>query len=96
VNFALFSEHASAITLVLSDKDDKNPVEILLDPAVHRTGNVWHAAVEGLPLSGVLYGYKVEGTTGWETGDRRACFPASDFLLDTKTGSEQDTIKSSD
>lgn len=70
VNFALFSEHATAITLLLSDKDDKNTVEIQLDPAEHRTGNVWHAAVEGCPLSGVLYGYKVEGQTGWESGDR--------------------------
>lgn len=70
VNFALFSEHATAITLLLSDKDDKNTVEIQLDPAEHRTGNVWHAAVEGCPLSEVLYGYKVEGQTGWESGDR--------------------------
>jgi pullulanase/glycogen debranching enzyme len=70
VNFALYSEHATAITLLLSDMDDKNVVEIHLDAAVHRSGNVWHAAVEGCPLSGVLYGYKVEGTTGWEVGDR--------------------------
>ncbi len=72
VNFALFSEHATAVTLVLSDKDDKNVVEIELEPTTHRTGNVWHAAVEGCPLSGVLYGYKVEGQTGWEAGDRHA------------------------
>ena len=70
VNFALYSEHATSITLILSDREDINIVELPLDPAHHRTGNVWHAAVEGCPLSGVLYGYRVEGQTGWETGDR--------------------------
>ncbi|CAL8468466.1 g8006 [Coccomyxa elongata] len=79
VNFALFSEHATAVTLVLSDKDDKNVVEIELEPATHRTGNVWHVDVEGCPLSGVLYGYKVEGQTGWETGDR---WDSTRILLD--------------
>ena len=70
VNFALYSEHATSITLVLSDRDDKNIVEIPLEPEQHRTGNVWHAAIEGCPLSGVLYGYRVDGQTGWDAGDR--------------------------
>ena len=66
VNFALHSERASAVTLVLSDAQDRHPVEVPLQ----RTGSVWHVAVDGCPLSGVLYGFRVEGTTGWEAGDR--------------------------
>lgn len=66
VNFALHSEHATAITLVLTDANDKNPVEVPLE----RTGNTWHIAVDGCPLSGVLYGFRVEGSTGWDAGDR--------------------------
>ena len=73
VNFALYSEHATSITLVLSDRDDKNVVEIPLEPEHHRTANVWHAAIEGCPLSGVLYVYRVDGQTGWDAGDR--CSP---------------------
>ena len=76
VNFALYSEHASKVTLILSDRDDKNIVEIPLEGEHHRSGNVWHAAIHGCPLSGVLYGYRVEGQTGWETGDRHVPEPA--------------------
>ncbi|CAL5221257.1 g3414 [Coccomyxa viridis] len=79
VNFALYSEHATSITLVLSDRDDKNVVEIPLEPEHHRTGNVWHAAIEGCPLSGVLYVYRVDGQTGWDAGDR---WDSSRLLLD--------------
>lgn len=45
----------------------------------HRTGNTWHVLVEGLPLSGVLYGYRVDGPKGWEKGHR---FDSSKVLLD--------------
>ena len=75
VNFALYSEHASKVTLILSDRDDKNIVEIPLEGEHHRSGNVWHAAIHGCPLSGVLYGYRLEGETGWETGDRHVSEP---------------------
>ncbi len=43
------------------------------------SGDVWHTQLEGLPTSGVLYGYKVEGAGGWETGYR---WDASRILLD--------------
>ena len=44
-----------------------------MEVPLQRTGDVWHAAVDGCPLSGVLYGFRVEGTTGWDSGDR--CVP---------------------
>ena len=70
VNFALFAGDAAGVTLVLSDADSSNATEFALDPAVHRTGGQWHCFVEGLPRSGVLYGYRVAGEGGWETGHR--------------------------
>lgn len=35
-------------------------------------GDVWHVALEGLPGSGVLYGFRVQGEGGWDTGYRWA------------------------
>lgn len=36
----------------------------------HSADGVWHMEVEGLPSSGVLYGFRVAGKGGWETGYR--------------------------
>ena len=72
VNFAVFAGDATGVTRVLSDAADEEAVEYALDPAAHRTGGHWHAFLEGLPGSGVLYGYRVAGAGGWETGHRRA------------------------
>ncbi len=62
INFALFSEHATAATLLLFDSDnDERPIaEIHLDPKRHRTGHVWHALVEGIDPT-VRYGWRLEG-----------------------------------
>jgi isoamylase len=62
VNFALFSRHATRVRLELFDQpQDSTPARsILLDPAHHRTGDVWHVWVEGIQ-PGQLYGYRVEG-----------------------------------
>ena len=51
----------------------------MLDPQKNKTANVWHAHVEDLPLSGVLYGYRVDGPKGWEKGHR---FDGGKVLLD--------------
>ncbi|MBW2518967.1 MAG: glycogen debranching enzyme, partial [Deltaproteobacteria bacterium] len=61
VNFAVFSRHATAVSLVLFHPLEKRPcAEFALDSDRHRTGDVWHIFVEGL-LPGFAYGYKVEG-----------------------------------
>ncbi|GMH43723.1 hypothetical protein BSKO_11645 [Bryopsis sp. KO-2023] len=70
VNFALYSRHASLVELVLYDDSGNFMEEIYLDPDVHRTDDVWHVFVDGLPKSGVCYGFKVHGAGGWETGNR--------------------------
>eukprot|EP00271_Cylindrocystis_brebissonii_P008495 TRINITY_DN22865_c0_g1_i1.p1 TRINITY_DN22865_c0_g1~~TRINITY_DN22865_c0_g1_i1.p1 ORF type:complete len:905 (-),score=151.06 TRINITY_DN22865_c0_g1_i1:636-3305(-) len=82
VNFALFSQHGTAVTLCLYRHGDKSKPpsdEIPLSPEKHRTGDVWHACVKGVPLSGVLYAYKVDGPGGWGAGHR---FDPSAYLLD--------------
>ncbi|GAB4816893.1 hypothetical protein N2152v2_003939 [Parachlorella kessleri] len=75
VNFALASHNATAVTLCLFDQDDKP----LLEAPMHKTGDVWHAVVRGLPQSGVLYGFKVAGKGGWDTPHR---WDDSKVLLD--------------
>ncbi|MDR5683266.1 MAG: glycogen debranching protein GlgX [Armatimonadota bacterium] len=59
VNFALYSEHAEAVELVLFDGPDApEPTHTL--PLPERTGPVWHGYVPGL-RPGQLYGYRVRG-----------------------------------
>ncbi|KAI3992956.1 hypothetical protein MKX01_009699 [Papaver californicum] len=87
INFSLFSEHASSVTLCLSVLEgsklgdlDTGLVEISLDPHVNKTGDVWHICVEiDLPQSGVLYGYRVDGPREWQQGHR---FDSSIVLVD--------------
>ena len=70
INFALYSEHASAVALEIFNSEDNSLHEIKLDPGQNKTQHVWHVLVEGLPTSGALYAYKVQGQGGWETGGR--------------------------
>ena len=61
VNFAIFSRHAEAISLVLFRPGDLTPlVEFPLDPTINRTGDVWHISLQGL-VPGFEYGYRVAG-----------------------------------
>jgi isoamylase len=55
-NFALFSEHASAVTLCLFDEDG---TERQL-PLTEVTAHVWHGYVPGIG-AGQHYGYRVDG-----------------------------------
>jgi isoamylase len=58
VNFALYSEHATAVELCLfSSRDDKNPEVIKLP---EQTSFVWHCYLPGVQ-AGQLYGYRVYG-----------------------------------
>src|SRR5262245_22405401 len=58
VNFALYSQHATQVSLLLFDTADGPPTDtIQLD---QRTKFVWHAHVRGV-RAGQLYGYRVGG-----------------------------------
>uniref|UniRef100_A0A0D6R0S4 isoamylase n=1 Tax=Araucaria cunninghamii TaxID=56994 RepID=A0A0D6R0S4_ARACU len=82
INFSLFTKHATSVTLCLylgASKGDSEVQEITLDPTKNKTGDRWHVCIENLPLSGVLYGYRVDGPQGWQEGHR---FDKNLILLD--------------
>ena len=79
INFAVFSQHASAVTLEIYHSNGASVQSFPLSRDSNRTGDIWHIALEGLPKSGVLYGYRVEGEGGWETGHR---WDSSKTMLD--------------
>ena len=80
VQFAVFSRHATSVTLCLFDEARQAlpSREIGLDPGVHRTGDVWHAHVEGTG-AGQLYLLRVDGP--WEP-TRGHRFNRNLFLVD--------------
>ena len=80
VNFVLFSRHATGVRLEFyQSPGDSSPSRIIdLDPVRHRTGDVWHVWVRGIP-AGQLYGYRVEGPYQPEEGHR---FNPHKLLLD--------------
>jgi isoamylase len=81
VNFAVTSSGATGITLCLFTRADlaagRTTHEVDLDPALNRTGAVWHALLPSIPdLDGLLYGYRARGPhqddvaedlAGWES-----------------------------
>jgi len=77
VNFALFSEHATAVELCLFHADDeqKEFARVLLQ---ERSDGVWHGLVPGLK-AGQLYGLRVHGPNRPDLGHR---FDATKLLLD--------------
>lgn len=60
VNFAIAAKEAQQLTLCLFDENDLTEPfqEIELDPLIHKTGEVWHICIQGLPQFSV-YGYRV-------------------------------------
>jgi glycogen operon protein len=60
VNFSVFSRHATAVTLILFNSGEPEPVlELPLDPRYNKTGDVWHAFIEGID-PGIEYGFRTE------------------------------------
>ena len=78
--FALFSRHATAVSLLLfDDASAAEPVaEIRLDRKHHRTGDVWHVLVHGVG-AGWCYLYRVDGPFAPQQGHR---FDAQRLLFD--------------
>ena len=62
VNFAIFSRHASAVTLILFESAEPGSPskEIRLNSKTNRTGDVWHCFIPGLKKN-TCYLYKVDG-----------------------------------
>jgi len=76
VNFALYSQHATEVYLLLFDTADGNPTDII--QLVNHDKFIWHALVRGVK-AGQLYGYKVRGEYRPEWGLR---FNDAKLLLD--------------
>ena len=83
VNFALFSQHAAAIELLLFDPSDlTRPTHVIpLDPKTNKTFYYWHAFVPGIG-SGQVYAYRAYGPYAPEKGYR---FDGKKVLLDPYT-----------
>ncbi|HNR33952.1 MAG TPA: glycogen debranching protein GlgX, partial [Candidatus Hydrogenedentes bacterium] len=80
IRFAVVSRHATRVWLALFDHaEDREPaLEIELDAARYRTGDVWSIYVEGL-APGALYMYRMDGPFDPKAGHR---FDKSVYLLD--------------
>ncbi len=81
-NFALYSRHATGVTLLLySEKDFVEPVfQLRLDPLQHKTGRIWHCFVPLQSASAArYYAYRVEGPWDPVHGHR---FNAQKILFD--------------
>ncbi len=76
VNFALFSEHAEAVTLCLFD--DRGRREIDAIPMKWQTDQVWHCYLPDV-RPGQLYGYRVDGPYDPAKGHR---FNSNKLLID--------------
>ena len=76
VNFAICSKYAKEIFLLLFDEPDGNPRDII--KLEHRSGDVWHAFVQGVK-GGQIYAYKVKGDYSPAEGMR---FNESKLLID--------------
>src|SRR5499427_906277 len=76
VNFALYSRNASAVFLLLFDKSNDEPTDVI--ELQNRDKFIWHAEVRGVG-AGQLYGYKVQGDYRPEWGLR---FNDAKLMLD--------------
>ncbi|CTQ49493.1 glycogen debranching protein GlgX [Jannaschia donghaensis] len=75
VNFAIFSRHATGVTLCLFDEDG---AETHLVAMPEREGHIWYGYVPGL-RPGQQYGYRVHGPYAPEEGHR---FNSHKLLID--------------
>jgi isoamylase len=76
-NFALYSEHATAVDLCLFDSIESSQEEVRIRVTEH-SDEVWHIFLPDIK-PGQLYGYRVEGPYDPENGTR---FNLSKLLLD--------------
>lgn len=81
-NFALYSKHATHVTLLLySEVDEDHPLqEIPLNPLLNKSGRVWHCRLHAAKISAArYYAYQIDGPN--EPGDEHR-FDRDKILLD--------------
>ena len=81
VNFAIFSEHATSVELLLFENPtDPEPIQVIhLDPKTNKTFHFWHVLVKGLK-PGAGYAYRVDGPQDLHGAGHR--FNKNKVLLD--------------
>ena len=79
VNFSIYSNYATAITLVLFKREAPEPFAEIPIPREFRLGNVASIVIMGLDYEDIEYGYRVDGPYNPRTGHR---FDNSKILLD--------------
>lgn len=82
VNVAVFSRHATRVEILLFESHAvPEPFLVVdLDPATHRTGDIWHALIDGLDW-GRCYALRAAGPFAPREGHR---FDATKILLDPR------------
>ncbi len=81
-NFALYSRHATGVTLLCyHENDPTKPVfEFTFQHPTHKTSSIWHCRIPAAQLNGAtLYAYRIEGPYEPERGHR---FDPQKILLD--------------
>lgn len=91
VNFAIFSEHATAVELLLFENPiDREPVQtIKLDSRVNKTYHFWHIFVKGLK-PGAAYAYRVDGPNDLHKSGHR--FNRNKVLIDPYAKSNSNAL----
>ncbi len=80
VNFALFSRHAEAVSLVLFEPGITDAwIEVELDYKVNKTGDIWHIMLSDVPY-GTEYGYRLVGP--YDPHDSGHCYRPGQLVLD--------------
>lgn len=82
INFTVFSRHAKAVSLVLQLTETENPselIEIALDPATNRTGDIWHILLVTTERD-FCYGYRMDGEKDIE--EKGLIYDTKQILLD--------------
>ncbi len=87
VNFAIYTENATAVELCLFDNNNNQP-ETLRVKLPERSGNIWHGYLRGIK-PGQLYGFRVHGPYEPQNGHR---FNPNKLLLDPNTKAIGGTI----
>ncbi|WP_414473893.1 glycogen debranching protein GlgX [Microvirga sp. M2] len=78
-NFAVFSRHATRVSLLLFEVSGPEPFQTVdLDPVHHRTGDIWHIRLRG-DLVGKAYALRVDGPSDPHSG---SLFDPRVLLLD--------------
>ena len=88
LNIAVFSRHATHMTLLLfgGDSDTEPEARIALDPRRHRTGDIWHARLTG-DLRSKYYALQADGPQAPAEGH---LFDRDRVLLDPYAGAVAD------